>query len=430
MSRKPRRRRFGSIIERARSSGGTSWHARWRESTHSAYEERAFSSEELAKKFLDQVEARLRLGTYEHPRTVREAQSEAEPVVTMSPLFNEYAQRLLDTQIKPTRAQGTGALYQYNLDRLKEYFGPREVDGRKIPAKRLDEISRNDFLAYRVWRRTLPRVVAGDPARTVGPVGPACVNREQQLASVIFNHAVADERLLKNPLSGLKTLKEPRNPRRWLTKTEVATIVAAADEFFRPFVVAAIYTGARPCELRNLTWGDVGFESKKISVTRTKVGNADSLDLHPAVEAELRKLREKHPDATAADPVFLNRRGEHWQDFRYAWRMTLKAAKIEIRPGLSLYSLRHTHATHFLEHGGAVTDLRAQLGHADLATTQRYADLVSERRKATVMALDFSSARETAVAKEDETRGQPDSVKESVPIYEVHRVAVALAVAS
>ena len=41
--------------------------------------------------------------------------------------------------------------------------------------------------------------------------------------------------------------------------------------------------------------------------------------------------------------------------------------------------------------GGAVTDLQAQLGHAELTTTQRYADLVSERRREAVMAMTFSA---------------------------------------
>jgi site-specific recombinase XerD len=57
---------------------------------------------------------------------------------------------------------------------------------------------------------------------------------------------------------------------------------------------------------------------------------------------------------------------------------------------LALYfALRHSHATHFLEGGGAVSDLQAQRGHANLATTQRYAAVINERRRATVLGMDF-----------------------------------------
>jgi integrase/recombinase XerD len=57
-------------------------------------------------------------------------------------------------------------------------------------------------------------------------------------------------------------------------------------------------------------------------------------------------------------------------DYRKPWKRALKAAKIPNRKGLSLYCLRHTFATHLLEGGGGITDLKGQLGHSDLSTTQ------------------------------------------------------------
>jgi len=53
--------------------------------------------------------------------------------------------------------------------------------------------------------------------------------------------------------------------------------------------------------------------------------------------------------------------------------------------------LRHTFATHFLTGGGAITDLQAQLGHSKITTTQRYARMIDERRRRTVLARDFGT---------------------------------------
>jgi site-specific recombinase XerD len=49
----------------------------------------------------------------------------------------------------------------------------------------------------------------------------------------------------------------------------------------------------------------------------------------------------------------------------------------------------HSHATWFLSNGGSVRDLQAQLGHAALSTTEIYAAAVNERRRSTVLAMDF-----------------------------------------
>jgi len=61
-------------------------------------------------------------------------------------------------------------------------------------------------------------------------------------------------------------------------------------------------------------------------------------------------------------------------------------------------SARDSSATHFLEVAESVTDLMTQLGHSKLETTQIYAAAVSERRRATVLGMDFGGAAEPSPA--------------------------------
>jgi len=156
-------------------------------------------------------------------------------------------------------------------------------------------------------------------------------------------------------------------------------------------LLAAIYTGARKSELTSLRWRDVDFEGGKISLVRSKVGNCDSIDLHPALRKELLRLRNKGKRPPGDEHVFLSWHGTPYCDVRKVWNLALAAAEISAREGLTFHSLRHSFATHFLEGGGSTTDLMAQLGHSKLETTQIYAAALSERRRATVMAMDFAT---------------------------------------
>ncbi len=205
----------------------------------------------------------------------------------------------------------------------------------------------------------------------------------------ILNEAVLDGHLVANPLAGMKKLREARRPRRYLTKAELSALITNCKDAFRPLLLAMVSTGARKSELTRLRWSDVDFERGKIALVRNKVGNCDHIDRHPALAEELRRLRAEREEPPADAHIFLSRQGVPWTDIRSAWATTLKRAGLAGREGLTPHSTRHSFATHFLENGGAVTDLMAQLGHSKLETTQIYASALSGRRRATVLAMEF-----------------------------------------
>lgn len=167
--------------------------------------------------------------------------------------------------------------------------------------------------------------------------------------------------------------------------------IHAAPKDFKPLLIAMAYTGARKSELTALRWGDVDFDSGKITLVRSKVGNVDVLDLHPQLRTALLRLQLRRRKPPPDRHVFLSRKGTPFSNISKSWAIALRAAGLAGREGLTPHSMRHSFATHYLEGGGAVTDLQQQLGHAALATTQIYAASLSERRRAAVMALDFGS---------------------------------------
>jgi integrase len=388
-SRARRKRRFGYVFERHWPSGRTNYCAQWFDQTQGGKRvTRHFDTEKEANDFLDELERQVLAKVYVTPPTVAET-LKLDPVQQPPalPSFVEYARKLLDERLTATLAENTVNVYEANLRALSAFYGPR--DGRL--GARLDEVTAASFLDYRAFRRTTNH----HPTGMQKAVAAATVNRDQQFACRVLNEAVVDGHIAKNPLAGLKKLKEPRKPRRYLTREEIAAVIEHAPRWFRPLVVAGVYTGARKCELTRLRWSDIDFDGGKIALFRPKVGNADSIDLHPDVAEELKALRarrEMRKEVEDTDHVFLSRRGGPFTNVSRSWEITLERAGLAGREGLTFHSLRHTHATWFLTDGGSITDLQAQLGHAAVSTTQLYAAAVNERRRATVLAMKFRPA--------------------------------------
>ena len=388
-TRARRKRRFGYVFERKWPSGRTNYCAQWFDQTQGGKRvTRHFDAEREANDFLDELERQVLAKVYVTPPTVAET-LKLEPIEQPPtlPTFVEYAQTLLTKRLAATLAPNTVDVYEANLRALSAFYGPR--DGRG--GARLDEVTAASFLDYRAFRRTTNH----HPTGTQKGVSAATVNRDQQFACRVLNEAVVDRHIAANPLAGLKKLKEPRKPRRYLTRDEIAAVIEHAPRWFRPLVVAGVYTGARKCELTRLRWSDIDFDGGKIALYRPKVGNADAIDLHPDVAEELKALRarrEKRKEVKDTDHVFLSRRGGPFTNVSRSWEITLERAGLAGREGLTFHSLRHSHATWFLSNGGSITDLQAQLGHAAVSTTQIYAAAVNERRRATVLAMDFRPA--------------------------------------
>ena len=81
----------------------------------------------------------------------------------------------------------------------------------------------------------------------------------------------------------------------------------------------------------------------------------------------------------AGDPVFLNVRGGRLSR-QACWRIVRDAGvRAGLGDGLSPHILRHSCATHMLDHGADIRVVQELLGHASLSTTQVYTKVSPER---------------------------------------------------
>jgi integrase/recombinase XerC len=137
-------------------------------------------------------------------------------------------------------------------------------------------------------------------------------------------------------------------------------------------------SGLRVAEAAALDVDDLDLAQRRVRVWG-KGGKQRLVPLNdPAADALRRWLADGRGElATEASPaaaVFLNLRGRRLTP-RDARRVLDRRAAAPTHP----HALRHTFATHLLDGGADLRVVQELLGHADLATTQRYTHVSKER---------------------------------------------------
>ncbi|MEW6027619.1 MAG: site-specific tyrosine recombinase XerD [Planctomycetota bacterium] len=143
-------------------------------------------------------------------------------------------------------------------------------------------------------------------------------------------------------------------------------------------------TGARVSEVCNLKITDVNLDAGYIRC----FGKGSKERIVPigevAQECLKRYLNEVRPaliKPTSPQNVFLSRRGKRLTR-DVIWRiLSYYARSAGLRGRIHPHLLRHSFATHLLEHGANIRYVQEMLGHTDISTTQIYTHVDKERLK-------------------------------------------------
>lgn len=215
-------------------------------------------------------------------------------------------------------------------------------------------------------------------------LAPTSIRRAQSAlrAYVAF---LSDEGVLDaDPSDRMDSPKAPAPLPEFLTRDEAARLVAAVDpdspaHWRDRAILELLYaTGMRVSELVGLQVPMLDLERRDCLV-QGKGGKERLVPMgRPACEAlkrYLREVRARLDKGRGGGAVFLNQRGTRltragvWTIVRRA------AARAGIERKVSPHALRHTCATHLLEGGADLAAVQEMLGHASIATTERYTHL-------------------------------------------------------
>lgn len=266
----------------------------------------------------------------------------------------------------------------------------RGLSGASVAAYRTDLESFGRFLAERrldasrVARADLGRYLAGLRAR-----GLSARSTSRALSAVrgFYGFAAAHLGFVEDPTADMGNPKTGLTLPKSLGEKEVETLLAAPDTTTtlglrdRAMLELLYASGLRVSEIVGLARESVDLESGMLRVT----GKGGKERLVPfgksAARWLVRYLESTRPalDRKRAPQLFLSARGGGLTRQRL-WQLIEKYGRAAgIRARLTPHCLRHSFATHLLEHGADLRALQMMLGHADIATTQIYTQVSRSR---------------------------------------------------
>lgn len=260
------------------------------------------------------------------------------------------------------------------LDRMEKDFGSGALLSRVQDSQ----------IAERIARRR------GDTFRK-HPISNATVNRETELLRRVYRRAVKVWKVDIGTMPDWAELLLPESAGRTraLTGSEVPALLEAVQRRFPDLLAPvrfSLMTGVRLMNALSLRWAQVDFDSGKLIFTvKSKKPGGERLEI-PLTSLALIEIANQsglHPDLVFTYSVRRKRgarvRGQRKPftktGWRKDWKKALEDAGIE---DFRWHDLRHTAATWALRETRNIALVKRMLGHQDIKSTERYAQVLDQ----------------------------------------------------
>ena len=214
-----------------------------------------------------------------------------------------------------------------------------------------------------------------------------------------YGFLVSEGKRSDDPTSNIESPKQTRTLPKILSEDEVTVLITTAQKQGGPESVRLVAlleilyaTGLRVSELVGLPLAAIGAESRFLTV-EGKGGRERMAPLSEPAQKAMKgymDIRHKFVTPERGDNqnkwLFPSRTSEsgHLTRQRFAQLLKELSRNANIDPErVSPHVLRHAFATHLLKHGADLRSVQKMLGHADIATTQIYTQVVGDQVKET-----------------------------------------------
>jgi integrase/recombinase XerC len=278
---------------------------------------------------------------------------------------------LLWLRAEKRMSQHTIAAYRRDVARFLGFLG--EHRGDRPDLRDLRELKVADFRSYLAARQR-DGLQASSRARALSAV--------KSLFRYLDRNGLAEN-------TAIDILNRPKVPRSIPRPLTVPDAVRALEEV--ETIADEPWVQARDTAVLTLLYGCGLRISEALALNRGDVGENDSLRIQgkgnkermvpalPVVREAIAAYLALCPFPGSKDaPLFLGVRGRRLGPRAVQARMQHLRAALGLPATATPHALRHSFATHLLSSGGDLRSIQELLGHASLATTQRYTEVDSD----------------------------------------------------
>lgn len=216
------------------------------------------------------------------------------------------------------------------------------------------------------------------------------INRKTSSLNTYYKFLIKIGDIAHSPLAKHKALKVQKKVHIPFSEQEIEAVLntAATHDFEamrNKLIVELLYsTGVRRSELINLKLKDIDFEQQQIKVLG-KRNKERYIPLLTTVQETLKsylEMRKALPQIKTPDFLFLTQKGAQIYAALVYRIINTYFSEFSSKVKKSPHILRHSFATHLLNHGADLNAVKELLGHSSLAATQVYThNNISELKK-------------------------------------------------
>lgn len=213
-------------------------------------------------------------------------------------------------------------------------------------------------------------------------IGKSALDDKRRVLNSFFTWLVRENIIDRNPMLQIDPIKFVQKIREPLTALELEQMRNACETLREKALLEMLYsTGCRVSELINLNKQDIDYTNGRVKVLGK--GNKERYCfINAKAQLAIKKYIFSRKDNN--DALFVS--GKQPYDRLGKGAIEKEIKELGKRAGINRevfpHLLRHTFATHMLEHGASLAEVQALLGHESPQTTMIYAKLNIQKLQA------------------------------------------------